>query len=273
MNKQKRDRRGDLWTDSDLQMLRKLWPSRTAKEVASKLHRHTRRSTLHKAQELELKRPKEFSPRRIHHPNGYFWRNQSPSLAYLLGLLTADGNICESSNHHTLQLTLKRSDESLLRKIKSLAGGYVGRAKTVKAFYWRLSGIEFIEMVKRFGLKPRKTQRTAIPPLEKNLYRHFIRGYFDGDGTLGIYRVQRGRSFRLSFFGCKPFLSRLSSLIIAQLGPVGRLRHICRKLYGLHYSRRNEVACLASWMYTNCSLFLTRKNLIAKKIVEQAQWA
>lgn len=39
--------------------------------------------------------------------------------------------------------------------------------------------------MRNLGIKPRKTyNELAIPPMDVSLLRHFMRGYFDGDGTI-----------------------------------------------------------------------------------------
>lgn len=117
--------------------------------------------------------------------------------AYLLGLLMSDGSINED---HQIKLHINEKDKELFNYLKIIspnAGeytlkGYKSKAvtpdgKTVKnkgsiALY--INSKILTEDLAKFGIVPNKTyKQLSIPKIDNSLIRHFIRGYFDGDGS------------------------------------------------------------------------------------------
>jgi intein/homing endonuclease len=43
------------------------------------------------------------------------------------------------------------------------------------------------------GMVPNKSLVLKFPDIPKEMYRHFIRGYFDGDGSLCLHINKRGK--------------------------------------------------------------------------------
>ena len=94
---------------------------------------------------------------------------------------------------------------------------------------------------------------------DKSLIRHFIRGYFDGDGTLGKYQHSKSNSTReasLMFVGTESFLIDLQKYIgkgyLMQKTNCGPLT------YRLSYST-SKAEKVAEYMYKDSSIYLERK--------------
>jgi len=108
---------------------------------------------------------------------------------YWAGFLAADGNI--RITHHgskQIRLYLKKSDSDHLEKFKTFLGS--GHKVSLSPTYDRCS-FEFTsvqiydDLMKLYKLTPRKSM-TLEPPenIPEDMKKHFIRGYFDGDGCL-----------------------------------------------------------------------------------------
>ena len=55
------------------------------------------------------------------------------------------------------------------------------------------------DTIEKWGLIPNKTFVLKFPDfLDENLYSHFIRGYFDGDGTACIYHDKTRENTRIT---------------------------------------------------------------------------
>ena len=113
---------------------------------------------------------------------GYFDVIDTEFKAYFLGFFMADGNNCNG----VLKIKLHVRDKKIL-EIFSL--NILG--KNTVLYYEDTAILKFgsLKMSKRFtelGIVPRKSyHKTDIPKqIPDNLIRHFVRGYFDGDGCI-----------------------------------------------------------------------------------------
>ena len=105
--------------------------------------------------------------------------------AYFLGLIMADGYI--SPNQRTISIALKREDEHILQKLLDCIGSESPLAdkKNGKQKVLTIHSRKMVIDLERYSIKHNKTYTLAFPKLREDMYRHFIRGYFDGDGYIG----------------------------------------------------------------------------------------
>ena len=88
---------------------------------------------------------------------------------------------------------------------------------------------------------------------DKSLIRHFIRGYFDGDGCLGITLTRNSPFFEI--LGTKHILNSISKYLF-----VNKIysNHNSKYTYILKYSGTKAV--VASYLlYDNATIYLDRK--------------
>ena len=114
--------------------------------------------------------------------------------AYWLGFIYADGTISSSplidgkKNDYQLEVSLKLSDIEHLRKIERLFK-YDNRV-TSDSFRCRfiVNSKHLWKTLNSYGCTPRKSLTLKFPNesifSSKELIKHFIRGYFDGDGCV-----------------------------------------------------------------------------------------
>ena len=132
--------------------------------------------------------------------HNFFNNIQTEIQAYLLGLLMSDGSI---NTDNQIKLHINEKDRELfdyLKVISPNAGeytlkGYESKAKTPDGRTIKNKGSVALyinskilaEDLAKFGIVPNKTyKQLSIPNIDKSLIRHFIRGYFDGDGSFSI---------------------------------------------------------------------------------------
>jgi hypothetical protein len=125
------------------------------------------------------------SKQRQHFPDPF--ERRSPDTAWLLGLLYTDGNV------YKRRVRLASNDDDMLDKAKSIfeqfgyRGSIMRNSKTSACNILQISSIEFAETVKRYGIVERKSLTIQWPDfLERELWSHFMRGCFDGDGYIGL---------------------------------------------------------------------------------------
>ena len=138
--------------------------------------------------------------------------------AYFLGILYADGYHYEKRNSIILQL--KYTDAEILYKLKELVGSnrplkFIDRSNDTKpassAYRLTLQNQRLSESLRKCGCTQGKTYTIRYPEwLRSNLHRHFIRGYFDGDGCIR----NRGSRSAFSIIGNRKFIVELQKILI-----------------------------------------------------------
>ena len=122
--------------------------------------------------------------------------------AYWLGFLYADGCVrMKDGKSGELKIKLKDTDknhiEKFLRDIeceKTIKCGIDNKSKFCSVTVY--SNI-MVNKLFELGCVNNKTQKIRLPNLNKDLMSHFIRGYFDGDGSISKVK-NRTNSFTVS---------------------------------------------------------------------------
>ncbi len=160
--------------------------------------------------------------------------------AYFLGLWCADG--CTGQNKrgcYQSALSLTKADDLLLERLNELLypigheiytfDGYVDRRKSGKSCIVKpyssifVYGKEFSENLQAKGCLQRKTISLQFPSeqqVPRAFVHHFVRGYFDGDGSIGIYptkpKPNRKRYPRAAIVSSFGFNRGLQSYLLTQ---------------------------------------------------------
>ena len=126
--------------------------------------------------------------------NDFFFSNiDTEEKAYWLGVLYADGNISKNSSKSG-QIFFTSTDkvwvESFLKTINSTNTAKSEMHKKFNKIIWkaRITSTQMFNDLNNLGCTPVKSLSIRLPKLPKSLLHHFIRGYFDGDGTVGVYK-------------------------------------------------------------------------------------
>ena len=195
--------------------------------------------------------------------------------AYWLGFLYADGNL--SITGHRVNLSLAIKDLAHVEKFKRFlhcTNDITLNTKVIGDKTFQLCRIAFRnkniwEQLCKKGCTPQKTSTLKFPDknifANKNLIRHFIRGYCDGDGTLGLYATKYNKhETSIRFAGTQQFLEGIRDY----LGSYGTIRNeSCpskqSKIYTLNYGclKARQVARV---LYENSNIYLDRKFNIYK---------
>lgn len=126
-----------------------------------------------------------------HINSNIFEKIDTEEKAYWLGFLMADGYVSKNSNKIELQI----KDKEHLEKFKNFLDSKhkISERKNI------LNGKEFVsyrisicdkqihQSLISLGCIPNKTFEMHIPNIDDNLFRHWLRGYFDGDGCIFCY--------------------------------------------------------------------------------------
>ncbi|OIO79480.1 MAG: hypothetical protein COW11_02770 [Candidatus Omnitrophica bacterium CG12_big_fil_rev_8_21_14_0_65_43_15] len=213
-----------------------------------------------------------------------FFKRWSPNMAYVLGYFAADGGVFTNSGG-SRYIHFVSTDYELLEKVKRLlfSKHKIASKKTYgqnrkAAFLLQIGCKEIYEDLIGMGFTPNKSSRLKLPEMPKRYLRHFIRGYFDGDGSImhGYYRRKNRNNklnpYTLTCFACanRDFLRDISKTLSGRLGvSVG---YVDKRGTHLYYAKRDS-AKLFHYMYKGVSsrLYLERKfNKFQKAIIPGA---
>ncbi len=190
-----------------------------------------------------------------------FFDNLTPTKAYLIGFLAADGSIQKDGG---IKIGLSSIDKPFLETIRLLLHSnypirdYLTKdGFTVSEFIFRSEKIK--QKLSEFGIVNRKTKTFQFPyNLPKELYIDFIRGYFDGDGTFCL----AGQYCRASLCGYnQQFLQDVVDILENQYGiPKVKIQKDSRgNTYYFQYSQTSAKRLYEIFYKNNPSLYLPRK--------------
>lgn len=274
------------WSDLEIMMLCDLYPVSTDEELTQAFDR-TITSITGCASRLGLKKEKWVRWRKGNYgkhkfDRHYFKQIDTPDKAYILGLLYADGWNVMSPPSFRVGIALKSEDGYLLDKIAEKIGYTNGTyyRENIDMTYLVVSKRQISEQLYRFGLFPRKSLILEYPYwLEDSLQSNFVRGYFDGDGSVTHHPEREGnRKARLSLSfasGSKDFLTGLHDTIKIHTGINKRkiyhqfnnskiVENDKHGIYLIRWAAQAEVRTIFDWMYSDIfnyksDLFLSRK--------------
>lgn len=158
---------------------------------------------------IEL-RKRGFCMRKIFFNENFFDIINASYKAYFLGLLYADGY---NNNKYSARVTLHKKDIDLLKTISSIIKykGKIHLRKNVCELIMCSSHLTAqltkLGCVKAKSLILKFPTPDQVPP---HLIRHFIRGYFDGDGYLGL---QQNKYLRVSITSSNNFIKYLEKFL------------------------------------------------------------
>lgn len=191
----------------------------------------------------------------------FFKYIDSEEKAYWLGFIYADGSITHTKSRNVLEIVLKNEDRDHLYKFKK-AIQYKGDIKdksvgNYKACRISLYGEDLVKDLINLGATPRKSFTLTFPTyLDLELQRHFIRGYYDGDGSVYIY--EKLNKISISILGTEQFLTRVQDIFIRDLH-ITRVKIYDHRNIKEYKKSRKQALKILDYLYKDCTLYLERK--------------
>ena len=194
----------------------------------------------------------------------YFHMINNQEKAYVLGLLYADGNANKKFKQITLKLQEK--DKSILEKISLLIETnkplhFVKKTKSThqNQYSLKITNRVIYQDLLKHGIVPNKTFITKMPCLDTDLFMHFVRGYFDGDGC--IYITKNGKIGCIDIIGSEQLCDDFKK-IFEELGVKSFISHDKRCKQGINKLRirkYKDIIKIYHWMYDKSNIHLERK--------------
>lgn len=211
-------------------------------------------------------------PQQFFDINENFFCQWSPEMAYVLGLLITDGCVSKTG-----VISLSMNDRELLEKVKKVMGSAhnITPSKHQKGlYYFHFAREKLVEDLCKFGIFPRKSLTVKFPDVPQDFLTHFIRGVFDGDGSVSFDKRCSKSPIRTGFYsGSKDFIEKLEENL-EKLGlPKRNISQQKTKngiYYGIKYGHYNSLQ-LFHILYKNTQngLFLERKY---RRFLEESRY-
>lgn len=236
-------------------------------------------SWLYKTGQLK-KKPRYKKPVKEPKANIDFFKKWSAEMAYILGYFAADGSMYINPRG-AKYITFSSTDREMLEKVR---WGFNSKHKiSLKkrnnknwqdSYTLQIGSKEMYRDLVKLGFMQNKAHRFHLPKVPNKYMNHFIRGYFDGDGsvTYGYFR-RKDRNYKMTpyvltcFASANPtFLNEISSILMKNVN-MGK-GSIYKKGGHLNYSKMDSIK-LFKYMYKDVpmALYLGRKYNKFKKAI------
>ena len=210
----------------------------------------------------------------------YFDDIDSEEKSYILGFLYADGyniiNAKARTNLVGISISIKDIEIVNLIKEKIKFSGDIKiipprekksviNGKEIKSGAFcsiSLNSKHMSEKLCSLGMTPRKSLSLEFPSeevIKRDLVRHFIRGYIDGDGCITV--SSNRDNIYLHILSSKSFCYSLCKIISRDVGINTRF-YKKGKIYSIVVGGNKNVIKILDWIYSGSFFFLTRKKNI-----------
>lgn len=206
------------------------------------------------------KHNKDTSKKLISVDESFFEKIDTEEKAYVLGMMYSDGNVREN----IFRITLCIDDVDVLNKIKgvlkyegNLSYRQARNSSSKEQMTLSVGRTKMAQDLIKLGCKPAKSLILTFPTediVPKDLLRHFLRGVFDGDGSIGDGYA--------SITGSYYFIYGLADILPFNYTNIYK-RYKDRKdedtAHSISLSRQCDYIPFLKWMYTDATIYMDRK--------------
>lgn len=208
--------------------------------------------------------------RKISRNSHYFDQIDTPNKAYTLGMIFADGNNYCVPGKNALTIVLQEEDKDVLERIRQEieydAPLHFGNMKKKKAVYHNTYRLVICDeymcnQLLKLGVVNNKSLKIKFPNyISEDLLPHFIRGYFDGDGS--VYYDDKRFKAGTSLCGTYDFVSHVSD-ILHKMGIKNHIYHPKQcgnsDTYVMNTTGNKSSYAFLTWMYKDADIKMERK--------------
>lgn len=199
----------------------------------------------------------------------------SPEIAYVVGLITTDGNLSIDGRHidftsNDIQLlnTFKQC-LGINNKITSKFSGFTGKKSSRRV---QFGNVILYKWLLNIGLMPNKTKRIGALKIPDEYFFDFLRGHLDGDGCIRKYQdpiYPNSQRLYIKFLSASTeHIQWLQRQINFLLGISGFIRNENR-VSSLTFAKKDSMTLLPYLYPTNNIACLKRKYKIIKEFLNK----
>jgi hypothetical protein len=193
----------------------------------------------------------------------------SEEKAYWLGFFYADAYNKEKTGQIIIEL--QEQDHNHLIKCAQFFGKPRDPFKQLKnggkytSYRLELNGRTLSNSLKSKGCHGGKSFDIIFPSwLESPLIKHFIRGYFDGDGCIYIHQ----KSLGIEFVSTKEMILSIQNILETELqinSHITKPKRYKNNTYRLDFGGNLQSLRFCNWIYDNSTIYLDRKYKLFKE--------
>ena len=200
-------------------------------------------------------------PRKHQFNTGAFRHIDNEEAAYWLGFLYADGSV----NWIARTVVLIIVDKDHLDKFQTfLRSDYNIKFNEKRNIYQLIiSSIELIRDLMNHGCVPGKTKRLSFPTIPPEYQRHFIRGFFDGDGSWSINLEKKNFAFSIGSTSLQ-ILLQIQNFLVANCDLSQHKIYSRWDFYDLRYGGP-QIIRIGRYLYQDSNIRLDRKYSVFEK--------
>ena len=259
--------------DIEKEILKTLYESGNSSRKIAKILKCSQWTVLRNMREHNILR-RETSSYRIHTFNyNYFDIIDTEDKAYFMGFLWADG-FCDK-NTGNVTITLQEEDGYILEEFKKHIG-YTGQirwkdriSKNRKPTYQlQLMSKYLSNTLDSHGMVKAKSLILEFPVcIPDNLMNHFVRGYFDGDGSAFFSGKESGISFCGTFSVLSNIKQKINETYNIEKGCLCERTKDKSPVKQLLFSGSNLVSLVRDYLYKDATIYLHRKYNILQRVI------
>lgn len=211
--------------------------------------------------------------RRLYDVNDEYFSTENANMAYLLGFIAADGTVSKDSNQ--IKIGLSSVDQDFLEQIRQeiQAEHPIFSYQTSNGYNvseLKFSSAKIKQDLSKYNIVPKKTYTFSFPTiLNKKYWIDFIRGYFDGDGSVSTAGPSAIR-FQICSYRPQVLQTIVDYLYeeynIPKVSIQQQMKESGHYLYNFQYSNSSTRKLFEILYYPNC-LCLPRKYEKFKSII------
>ncbi len=191
----------------------------------------------------------------------FFETIDSEIKAYFLGFLFADGYVNEKNN--VVDITIHNKDVEILNEFIKYLYPEGRPISIIRKKYVRLviNSKKIVSDLVRHGCIQKKTFKLKYPNIQQKFDSDFIRGYFDGDGSV----TNNNETLNVSIIGTIEFLDSIKNILITNCN-VNDTKYDDRhpnknnNIRSLRYGGNILVNRIYHYLYDNSIICLKRKK-------------
>lgn len=189
----------------------------------------------------------------------YFENIDSENKAYWLGFLMADGYNSGKFIRVDIQdggHLEKFRDDIYPNKDMPVRTKLSTTNKSV--YYLTIQNSKFVKDCERLGIVMNKSHISKYPNISNDMDKHFIRGLFDGDGSLSyLYQTKNYRKYNFSIVGSDQLMREVRDKLLSIGINIGFGR--CKSIYRIYVSGNRQIIKILDWLYDESNVYLDRK--------------
>lgn len=189
----------------------------------------------------------------------YFEVIDTEEKAYWLGFIMADGCVyIGTGNTKRLQINLKYDDVSHLNKFqKAIGSDYSIQRKRVSnssVAILKINSTKMCNDLVSLGVIERKSIICKFPKIDRDLERHFIRGYFDGDGHVALNICDRVRK-EFSIVGGDEMITSIGKKL-----NINKYSKKNSKVKIIAATSKKDLIYIHEYLYKDSTIYMNRKK-------------